>query len=305
MRLPFRCHQPDPRQHARLGDKDQGTDAHSVNSKNDSLRVSPPHSDITYDTVYDQGESPFRRSQKLIQTGSANAWRHGPARRVRSDTTDSSSSDYTWRGMIGGKIEVVNTELRPQYLEHNGTSTMLSDAPERGMRSERGSRTLQTRCDVHADIPLQPMNTIDGIYQLPVDSQLRIDNGAACFPRQSESLFSRRSLQDQKRETTNRGFVSQSLPRSAVSPMQGQRPGVYERASGLPIDREVEIPESRDQQSFLELRAARNSDSNEENIYATIRKTFQKIKDDLAEEARRNGNNEEADMMYSIRLTDL
>lgn len=280
------------------------TDGHSSSSKDDSLRISPPHSDITYDTVYDlQGESPFRRSQRLIQTGSANSWRHGQVRRMRSDTTDSNSSDYTWRGMIGGKIEIVNTELRQHPEQANGTSTMLSD---NSVRSESAPRTIRTRCDVHTEIPLQRLSpqASDGVYQLPVDNKLKLDNGTGHFPRQTESLFSRRSLQDQQRVSVNRGFVSQSLPRNAVSPIQATRRATIERGSGLPIDTEIEFPESRDQHSFLELRAARNSDSNEENIYATIKKTFQKIKEDLAAEARRGDNNEE-DVMYSIRLTDL
>lgn len=299
----FRFHTPDPRKHSRLQDKGPPNDSHSVNSKDDSLRISPPHSDITYDTVYDlQGESPFRRSQRLIQTGSANSWRHGQTRRVRSDTTDSSSSDFTWRGVIGGKIEVLNTELRHPYPDQpNGGSTLQS---ERSAGSDVMPRTIKTRCEVHHEIPLQTLN-MDGIYQLPVDNKLKIDNGSAGrIPAQTETRFSRQSLEGNKNQSINKGFVSQSLPRSTVSPVQQSRRATIERSSGLPQSCDVEFPESRDQQSFLELRTSRNSESNEENIYATIKKQFQKIKEDLAEEARKRENNEE-DMMYSVRLTDL
>lgn len=310
----YRWKQPDPRKHSRLQDKGRAPDSHSMNSKDDSIRISPPHSDITYDTVYDQGESPFRRSQRLIQTGSANSWRHGNSRRMRSDLSDSSGSDYTWRGMIGGKVEVLNTELRHPFSDQAiGASSLqsrrsLSSDMTRDGRNDVTAKTIRTRCDVHNEIPMENLDFCDGIYQLPIDDKTKytVNNTSGVGNHNDPRCNKDRSKNPQKpiRHVSNKNYVSQSLPRNAVSPIQHTGRATIERSSGLPQACEVEFAEARDQHSFLELRAARNSDSNEENIYATIKKTFQKIKEDLAEDARKCDNDEE-DMMYSVRLTDI
>ncbi|KAL3835811.1 hypothetical protein ACJMK2_021285 [Sinanodonta woodiana] len=76
--------------------------------------------DDTYDTVYDmQADSPFRRTQKLIRMGSANSWKRPNVQRAQSSASD--NLDYTWRGLIDGKIEVLNTALRNQPELHNSS----------------------------------------------------------------------------------------------------------------------------------------------------------------------------------------
>ncbi|XP_052255221.1 uncharacterized protein LOC127860942 isoform X2 [Dreissena polymorpha] len=215
----YRCSRPDPTKHKRLGDS-RGTETPSVSYslKDDVVHISPPASDVTYDTVYDN-ESPFRRNQRLIRMGSANSWRqtHVRGTAVRSDVSDSSSSDYTWRGVIGGKEEVVNTELRHVFPENSIAASCA--------RAEHGPHTIEAQCDVHGDV--------DGDYDM----------------------------------TDPPGYVQH-----ATVTLRGA-------GSVRPTEHDVR---------FLEIRTSRNSD-NVENIYATIKKTFEKIQEDIAEQARREG----------------
>lgn len=257
-----RCSRP-KKTHERLGSgkhEEPYTPSVNYSSKDDSLHISPPPSDVTYDTVYDQAESPFRRTQRLIRMGSANAWRQAPHRRHgqgqgRTDASDSSSSDYTWRGLIGGKMEVINTELRHQYPENSVAAACA--------RAERltPESTLRTRCDVH-----EPLRFTDGDYDLPdrrVSEPHFVVSEVQCIPSPERVTYRRQS--------------------------DVQRPRGSEAQSREP--------------SFLEFQSGRNS-LNEENIYASIKKTFQKIKADLAAQAQR-AEQEEDQMMYSVRLTDV
>ncbi|WAR05141.1 hypothetical protein MAR_020510 [Mya arenaria] len=243
-----------------------------LGSKDDSLHISPPPSDVTYDTVYDHAESPFRRTQRLIRMGSANAWRQThqtPTRRVgRSDASDSSGSDYTWRGMIGGKIEIVNTELRNQYPEHSIAATCA--------RAERMTpdSTLRTRLDVH-----EPILCSDGIYDMPERPVSSANN-------------------------THKHGNSGKIVEGTTGPTMQENLTYRRESDASRGDNDARSQRDSQDPTFLQFQLSRNS-MNEENIYATIKKTFEKIKDDLAEQARREEPEEEEQMMYSVRLSNV
>ncbi|KAL4229339.1 C-type lectin domain 4 member F [Mactra antiquata] len=231
--LVCRCRMQDYDKHQRLDGQNGQTETQSVSysSKDDSIHISRSNADITYDTVYDlETESPFRRTQRLIRMGSANSWRNAPARRT-SDDTRSPRTGYTWRGMIGGGIEIINTELRhpiPDQSDYREASTAsLYD----GASYNRTRAIIENTGDVSPDEFIR----VEAVYDLP---------------ERSDSF-------DYERKTT----------------------------------RSVRNPQSEDE-SFLELHTARHSGSHEDNIYATIKKTFQKIEEEIAEQARQVNNDD-------------
>ncbi|XP_045207785.2 uncharacterized protein LOC123559774 isoform X2 [Mercenaria mercenaria] len=242
-----RCKEPKAGKHARLSDQPSSRhDNHSVHysSKDDSIQISPPHSDITYDTVYDlETESPFRRTHRLIRMGSANSWRHAQSRRMPTDTTDSPEAGYTWRGMIGGDVEIINTELRHQGIDQSAASSSYDGAASYG-----SARAIVEHHDARRTNNQHDFDEIEVLYDLP--------------------------------ERSNSFDFEKSKCRGGKNPK-------------IPTD-----------PRFLEIRTSRNSDSNEENIYATIKKTFQKIKDEMAEQSQKStGNDEDFDKMtYTAKL---
>ena len=240
-----RCRQPADDKHSRLNDQTtEHNDDPSVHysSKTNSVQISPPHTDITYDTVYDlETESPFRRTQRLIRMGSANSWRHAQSRRMPTDVNDSPDAGYTWRGLIGGDVEIINTELRHQGMDQSNASrydgasgygSAHAIVEHQGFRrEERGD-----------------FDEIEALYDLP--------------------------------ERSDSFDFEKGKRRSGKNPR-------------IPTD-----------PRFLEIRTSRSSESNEENIYATIKKTFQKIKDEMAEEAKKSAlDDEDLDKItYSAKL---
>lgn len=231
----FRCKQPKGDKHTRLSDQSSSRqDVHSVNysSKDDSIHISPPHSDITYDTVYDlETESPFRRTHRLIRMGSANSWRHAQSR--RAPTADhQTGSGFTWRGVIGGDVEIINTELR-----HHGTDQSdyhdFRDSSYNGAASCGSARAVIEHHDARGIDNQADFDQIEVLYDLP--------------------------------ERSNSFDFEKNKRRSGRNPR-------------LPTD-----------PRFLEIRTSRGSDSNEDNIYATIKKTFEKIRDELSEQSEKDG----------------
>lgn len=223
----YRCRQPSADKHSRLVEHRTGSrqDVHSVtySSKNESVRITPPHSDIMYDTVYNlETESPFRRTQRLIRMGSANTWRT-PSRRVTNDVFETPVTNYTWRGVIGGNVEVINTELRePNSQQSEALNPFdICDAP-RGAVGGLGTQQAGTsrdfdRLDLLCDFPDKRSNSFD-----------------------------------------------------------------YERRTNR-VDSTGRSASGTDEASFLEFRSSRNSKNlNEDNIYATIKKTFEKLREDMA-----------------------
>lgn len=210
-------------------------DLHSVNycSKDDSVHISSPHLDITYDTVCNsESESPFRRTQRLIRMGSANSWRHAQSHRTPPNEIDSPGSSYTWRGMIGGDVEMINTELRHQELDQSGLrnfnrTTSYDSAP--AFSNPHDGRRVQNQHD---------FDQIEVVYD---------------WPERSNS------------------FDFEKNKRCGKNPL-------------IPAD-----------PRFLELRTSHSSDTNEENIYATVKKAFQKIKDEIVEQSRKATDHDDDD----------
>lgn len=227
-----RCRQPKGDKHTRLSDQSSSRhDVHSVNysSKDDSIHISPPHSDITYDTVYDlETESPFRRTNRLIRMGSANSWRHAQSR--RTPPSEPAASGFTWRGVIGGDVEIINTELR-----HPGRDQ--SDFHDFGDRSYNGAASCGSARATIEHHNTQPFENQSDFDQIEVLYDL---------PERSNSF----DFEKNKRK----------------------------------VGRNPKIPTDP---RFLEIRTSRCSDSNEDNIYATIKKTFEKIRDELAEQSEK------------------
>lgn len=211
-------------------------DLHSVNycSKDDSVHISPPQSDITYDTVYNlEGESPFRRTQRLIRMGSANSWRHAQSHRTPPNELDSPGSSYTWRGMISGDIEMINTELRHQESDQSGCRNFNRETSydsTSALPNHHDGRRVQNQHD---------FDHIEVVYDWP--------------------------------ERSNSFDFEKNKRCSGKNPL-------------IPTD-----------PRFLELRTSRSSDSNEENIYATVKKAFQKIKDEIVEQSRTETDHDDSD----------
>lgn len=221
--LVYRKRRSNQAKHGRLERTSLSHDNRSLNysSKDDSIQVSVLPFDATYDTVYET-ESPFRRTQRLIRMGSANSWRHPQVRHARSDSSETPFCEYTWRGMIGGKEEYINTELRQPYVEmSNVVNTHDSDTDLQTAGAVCGTSllhdSLRSRRAANDKIS-ESLDIIHGIYDLPETEE------------------------DQQRRSSNR--------------------------------------DSFNDPHFLELQTKTNPDSNEESIYATIKKTFKKIKDD-------------------------
>ena len=239
----YRCRQPDPKKHRQLREERGRHDNQSVtySSKDDSIHIPCPPSDITYDSVYD-GESPFRRTQRLIRMGSANTWRPAvQTRRYRPDTPNSLTSDYTWRGTIDGNIEILNTQLRRQNSTNRNASNYCDvdyivhqiNEPETQSPS-RFKVSVNSASSIHDDITTD-LDALENHYDIP-DRPIR-----------------------ETTEQTRR-----------LSTTSGNR-----RASALSSGSDVMFPK------FLDLENQTDEFSNEENIYASIKKTFQKIEKDL------------------------
>ncbi|KAK3591382.1 hypothetical protein CHS0354_005297 [Potamilus streckersoni] len=126
--LALRCSRKDEiKLHTSSSDRHRGDNSrvcYNANQVSVQFSGGKDNNDDTYDTVYDmQADSPFRRTQKLIRLGSANSWKRSNVQKAQSSASE--NLDYTWRGLIDGKIEVVNTALRNQPELSN--SSRLTD----------------------------------------------------------------------------------------------------------------------------------------------------------------------------------
>jgi hypothetical protein len=159
-----------------------------------------------------------------------------------TDVNDPPEAGYTWRGMIGGDVEIINTELRLHGIDQS-LANRYDEASGYGSAhaivEHQGARRADDRSD---------FDEIEALYDLP--------------------------------ERSDSFDFEKGKRRSGKNPR-------------IPTD-----------PRFLEIRTSRSSESNEENIYATIKKTFQKIKDEMAEEAKKSAEDDEDldKMTYTVKL---
>ena len=270
---------------SRLRDRHRDTSV-SYSSKDTGINISCSghgSSNEAYETVYDlETESPFRRTQCQLRAGAEadTKMRHATIRHSQSVETTGvqrKMPNFTWRGMINGTEEVIDTKLRGtptnghHYQEKKFENQRLSNSSIYDLVSNDIPSNI-TACKTES--PNSPINVQSPTFKTQKDFMTN-------FVQKGPNESAVRICQDTASAEFNHRPTHQSNPN-----FNSQR-NEHGRFADGPVSG---IPASP-------------SIPADENVYSTVRKLYRRSSDDPLRRTQSDvAATEEDDMMYTVEV---
>ena len=271
---------------SRLRDRHRNTSV-SYSSKDTGINISCSghgSSNEAYETVYDlETESPFRRTQCQLQAGADadTKLRHVPimhSQSVETSGVDRKMSNFTWRGMINGTEEVIDTKLR-------GTPTNGHHYQEKKFENQRLSNS--------------------SIYDLVSNDMLSNVTACKTVSHNSPNALSP-TFKTQEDFMTN--FVPKGPNESAVRICQDTASAEFNHRATHQSNQHFNSQQN-ERGRFTDGPVsgipfgASPSISADENVYSTVQKLYRRSSDDPLRKTQSHVvAPEEEDMMYTVEV---
>ena len=212
--------------------------------------------------------------------------RHAPIRHpqpVETAGVDRKMPNFTWRGMINGTEEVIDTKLR-------GTPTNGHHYQDKKFETQRLSSSsiydlvsndmLSNVTACKSESPNNPINVLSPTFRTQEDFMTNFVQKA---PNVLNNESAVRICQDTASAEFNHRATHQSNPH--FNSQQNERGGfANDQVSGIPVQASPSLPD-------------------DENVYSTVRKLYRRSGDDPLRKTQSSvAATEEDDMMYTVEV---